>query len=106
MAHGSTQASRDRRRSGRNRVATDVFLIVDGERRLHRASNLSARGVFIEGAGIDLLPGHHIELVFPLPVGGIIKLHRKRGIVAHVSAAGTGLRLEPGANRRRRLHQA
>lgn len=93
MARDFNQRSADRRRVGRGRVDSDVFLLLDGERRRHRASNLSAGGIFLEGAGRDLAVGHRVELVFPVTLRGIIRLHRKFAVVAHITPSGVGLRL-------------
>ncbi len=93
MAQDFTQRSAERRRVGRGRVDSDVFLLIDGERRRHRASNLSAGGIFLEGAGRDLAVGHRVELVFPVTLRGVIRLHRKYAIVAHVTRSGVGMRL-------------
>lgn len=85
----------ERRNSERNQVATDVYIEIDGARRRGRALNLSSRGVFIEGTHPGLEAGRIVDLVFPVPVQGLIRLHRKRAIVAHASVRGIGMRMEP-----------
>lgn len=83
----------ERRRSARRRVSTDVYIDVDGQRFRGRALDLSAGGVFVAGAQAILEAGRAVSLVFPLPVQGLIKLHRKRAVVAHVSKHGIGLQM-------------
>lgn len=100
MAQDFTEHSVERRRVGRGRVDSNVFLLVDGERRRHHASNLSASGIFLDGAGRDLAVGHRVELVFPVTLKDVVRLHRRRAVVAHVTRAGVGLRLLSDAHRR------
>lgn len=85
----------ERRSAERNQVATDVYIEIDGARRRGRALNLSPRGVFIEGVYPGLEAGRIVDLVFPIPVQGLIRLHRKRAVVAHASLRGIGMRMEP-----------
>ncbi len=85
----------ERRHTGRSEVATDVYIDVDGIRHRGRAINLSPSGVFIAGVQPDLDAGRVVDLVFPVPVQGLIRLHRKRAVVAHTSARGIGMRMEP-----------
>ena len=92
----------ERRCSPRQKVATDVYIDMDGQRLRGRAVDLSARGVLVAGQHPGLAAGRVVSLVFPIPVQGLIKLHRKRAVVAHVSQHGVGLRmatagLTPGA---------
>lgn len=93
----------ERRHSERSEVATDVYLDVDGTRLRGRALNLSPRGVFIAGVQPQLEAGRVVDLVFPVPVQGMIRLHRKRAVVAHASPRGIGMRMEPAP---RPLHVA
>jgi hypothetical protein len=83
----------ERRRTTRQRVATDVYIDVDGERLRGRALDMSACGVLVAGLQAGLEAGRTVSLVFPVPVQGLIKLHRKRAVVAHVSKRGVGLRM-------------
>ncbi|MCC5861699.1 MAG: hypothetical protein JJT93_07290 [Gammaproteobacteria bacterium] len=99
----STRAG-ERRLLQRNAVATHVYLSGRTQRpRRFKASNLSALGVFIEGADTGLETGQVVNLVFPVPVAGIVRLHRKKAVVAHVSARGAGLMMQ---GRLRRPRQA
>lgn len=83
----------ERRHVERRPVATDVHIAVAGIRKRARALNLSSRGVFIAGLHPELERGTLVELVFHVPVEGLIRLHRKRAVVTHASAQGVGLRM-------------
>ncbi len=92
---GLPQTAAERRLLQRNAVATDVYVGARGKpMRRYRASNLSALGVFIEGQHLDLEIGSLVSLVFPIPINGLIRLHRKKAVVAHVSMHGAGLMMQ------------
>jgi hypothetical protein len=85
----------ERRLHTRHRARTSVYLSVgDGHRRLCKAVNLSATGVFIETSNLGLRKGQHVELAFAINLGAVTKLHRRTAVVAHVSRGGTGLLME------------
>jgi hypothetical protein len=72
-----------------------VYINVPGGRRkLCKAMNLSATGVFIETTNLGLRKGQQVILSFAINLGVITKLHRRTAIVAHVSRGGTGLMME------------
>jgi hypothetical protein len=85
----------ERRLLERNRVATTVYLSVPGGK-LHRcrARNLSAMGVFLEIKSLGLPAGTVVNLVFAVNLGDTVRLHRRRAVVAHVSARGAGLMMQ------------
>ncbi|NGP53661.1 PilZ domain-containing protein [Thioalkalivibrio sp. XN8] len=83
----------ERRHAQRRPVATNVHIDVGGIRKQARALNLSARGVFIAGQHPELATGTLVELVFHVPVQGLIRLHRKRAVVTHATARGVGMRM-------------
>lgn len=83
----------ERRHAERRPVATHVHIDVGGTRKRARAINLSSRGVFIAGQHPELAAGTLVELVFHVPVQGLIRLHRKRAVVTHASVRGVGLRM-------------
>jgi hypothetical protein len=88
-------ASVERRLHTRHRARTTVYIsIPGGRRRLCKAINLSATGVFIETSNLGLRKGQHVELSFAINLGAITKLHRRTAVVAHVSRGGTGLMME------------
>ncbi len=61
-----------------------------GRRKLCKAVNLSATGVFIETTNLGLRKGQQVILAFAINLGAITKLHRRTAVVAHVSRGGTG----------------
>src|SRR5579875_1550267 len=85
----------ERRLHTRHRARTTVYITTQGgTRKLCRAVNLSATGVFIETTNLGLRKGQHVELAFAINLGAVTKLHRRTAVVAHVSRGGTGLMME------------
>jgi len=85
----------ERRLHTRHRARTVVYITVPGGRRkLCKAMNLSATGVFIETSNLGLRKGQQVVLSFAINLGTITKIHRRTAIVAHVSRGGTGLMME------------
>lgn len=85
----------ERRLTTRHRARTAVYLLLPGQqRRLCRAQNLSASGVFVETGNLGLRTGQTVQLAFAINLGVVTKLHRRRAVVAHVSRGGTGLLME------------
>lgn len=90
----------ERRLHTRHRARTTVHVTISGGRKkLCRAINLSATGVFVETNNLGLRKGQQVELAFAIHLGRITKLHRRRAIVAHVSHGGTGLMMDVHAGR-------
>src|ERR1700740_2337737 len=69
-------------------------MVPGGRRKLCKAVNLSATGVFIETTNLGLRKGQQVVLAFALNLGAVTKLHRRTAVVAHVSRGGTGLMME------------
>jgi len=91
----SMKDSVERRLHTRHRARTIVYITVPGGRRkLCKAVNLSATGVFIETSNLGLRKGQQVVLSFAINLGTLIKLHRRTAVVAHVSRGGTGLMME------------
>jgi hypothetical protein len=85
----------ERRLHTRHRARTTVFLVVPGGRKkICRAANLSATGVFVETTNLGLRKGQQVELAFAISLGPVTKLHRRTAVVAHVSRGGTGLMMD------------
>jgi hypothetical protein len=85
----------ERRLHTRHRARTTVYITVPGGRKkLCRAVNLSATGVFIHTTNLGLRKGQHVELSFAINLGAVTKIHRRTAIVAHVSRGGTGLMMD------------
>ncbi|MET0292971.1 MAG: PilZ domain-containing protein, partial [Steroidobacteraceae bacterium] len=90
----------ERRLHTRHRARTIVYiLLAGGHRRLCKAVNLSATGVFIRTSALGLRKGQRVELAFAINLGSVTKLHRRTAVVAHVSGGGTGLMMEAYAAR-------
>lgn len=51
-------------------------------------------GVFLEIESLGLPAGTVVNLVFAVRIGEIIRLHRRRAVVAHVSDQGAGLMMQ------------
>lgn len=70
-----------------------------GKKRICKAVNLSATGVFIETSNLGLRKGQQVDLAFAINLGTVTKLHRRTATVAHVSRGGTGLMMDSFAAR-------
>ena len=85
----------ERRLHTRHRARTIVYITgPGGSRKLCKAVNLSATGVFIETSNLGLRKGQQVVLSFAIVLGVITKLHRRTAVVAHVTSGGTGLMME------------
>ena len=85
----------ERRLHTRHRARTTVYITVPGgSRKLCKAVNLSATGVFIETTNLGLRKGMTVVLSFAINLGAVTKLHRRTAVGAHVSRGGTGLMME------------
>ena len=92
----------ERRLHTRHRARTTVYITIPGGRKkLCRAVNLSATGVYIQTANLGLRKGQQVELSFAINLGTITKIHRRTAIVAHVSRGGTGLMMDAYSNAHR-----
>ncbi|HEX7082002.1 MAG TPA: PilZ domain-containing protein [Gammaproteobacteria bacterium] len=85
----------ERRLLARSKVSTTVYLTAPGGRMQRcRARNLSAMGVFLESRSLALPAGTVVNLVFAVKIGDVIRLHRRKAVVAHVSEWGAGLMMQ------------
>jgi hypothetical protein len=90
----------ERRLHTRHRARTTVYITVPGGRKkLCRAVNLSATGVYIQTTNLGLRKGQQVELSFAINLGSVTKIHRRKAIVAHVSRGGTGLMMDAYSSR-------
>ena len=90
----------ERRLHTRHRARTTVYIVLPGNiRRVCRAANLSANGVFIRTSSLGLRKGQQVELAFAIDLGTVTKLHRRSAVVAHISGGGTGLMMDAYAVR-------
>lgn len=85
----------ERRLLERSKVSTTVYLGTPGSRLTRcRARNLSAMGVFLQIRSLGLPAGTVVSLVFAVSLGNVIRLHRRKAVVAHVTAEGAGLMMQ------------
>jgi hypothetical protein len=97
---GHFKNAMERRLHTRHRARTTVYIMMpQGKRRLCRAINLSANGVFIRTASLGLKKGQQVELAFAIDLGAVTKVHRRTAVVAHISGGGTGLMMDAYAAR-------
>lgn len=90
----------ERRLHTRHRARTTVYItVLNGRKKLCRAVNLSATGVYIQTSNLGLRKGQQVELSFAINLGTVTKIHRRKAIVAHVSRGGTGLMMDAYATR-------
>ena len=90
----------ERRLHTRHRARTTVYITVAGGRKkLCRAVNLSATGVYIQTTDLGLRKGQQVDLSFAINLGSVTKIHRRKAIVAHVSRGGTGLMMDAYSSR-------
>lgn len=88
----------ERRLLARSKVSTTVYLSVPGGRSYRcRARNLSAMGVFLEIKSLGLPAGTVVNLVFAVNLGGVVRLHRRKAVLAHVTEQGAGLMMQARA---------
>jgi hypothetical protein len=85
----------ERRLLERSKVSTTVYLSVPGGRFFRcRARNLSAMGVFLEIKALGLPAGTVVNLVFAVDLAGVVRLHRRKAVLAHVSGLGAGAMMQ------------
>jgi hypothetical protein len=85
----------ERRLLERSKVSTAVYLGIPGSRlRRCRAKNLSAMGVFLEIKSLGLPAGTVVNLVFAVSLRGVVRLHWRKAVVAHVTRSGAGLMMQ------------
>ena len=90
----------ERRLHTRHRARTTVYITIPGGRKkLCRAVNLSATGVFVRTDVLGLRKGQQVELAFAIDLGTVTKIHRRTAVVAHISGGGTGLMMDAYAAR-------
>jgi len=58
-------------------------------------------GVFLEIKSLGLPPGTVVNLVFAVNLGDVVRLHRRKAVVAHVSEHGAGLMMQARSRQHR-----
>jgi len=85
----------ERRLTTRHRARTTVYVLLPGRhRRLCRAQNLSATGVFVETGDLGLRRGQTWNWPSPSVSAPSPRSTERTAVVAHISRGGTGLRME------------
>lgn len=85
----------ERRLLERNKVSTTVYLAAPGASSVRcRATNLTAKGVFLQINSLGLPAGTAVSLVFAVDLGNTVRLHRRKAVVTHVAKAGLGLTMQ------------
>src|SRR5690606_28330398 len=92
----------ERRLLARSKVSTAVDVSVPGGRSYRcRARNLSAMGVFLEIKSLGLPAGTVVSLVFAVNLGGVVRLHRRKAVLAHITEQGAGLMMQARSRQHR-----
>ncbi len=98
----------ERRVYARQGIDLKVYVSPEGHpAERYKATNISSRGLFLEGWSPALPRGAVTLLVFALELGGnLVKLRRRWAMVAHVTQSGSGLLLyreKPERSRKEQL---
>ncbi len=90
----------DRRIGTRQKAIAKVYLSHPGIGvQRCKTSNLSFNGVFVETPNAKhIARGKQVDLIFAIDLGNVIKLHRRKAKVAHVSQHGAGMTIENHKN--------
>ena len=84
----------ERRYGQRKSADISVYILREGNRFLRFSTrNLSAHGLYIHTSSHFANPGEIVELIFPIPNGNVVRLHRRQATIAHASTSGAGLML-------------
>jgi hypothetical protein len=51
-------------------------------------------GVFLQIRSLGLPAGTVVNLIFAVSLGGVVRLHRRKAVVAHVCPEGAGLMMQ------------
>jgi hypothetical protein len=90
----SEKDSMERRYSHRKSATVHVYVSFPGKPlKRFRTINLSAHGILIKTGKRMARPGAIATLIFVIRHGNLIRLHRRKATVAHVSSGGTGMML-------------
>lgn len=85
----------ERRLNTRQKAVTRVYLrIPGGKLRRCKTANLSPAGVFVEADTLGVPRGQLVDLIFVLGLQPVIKIKRRKAIVAHVSGRGAGMTID------------
>jgi len=84
----------ERRYSQRKTAAVQVYVAFPGKgTRRFKTMNLSAHGILIRTGQRQARPGAIASLIFVIRQGNVVRLHRRKATVAHVTNTSTGMML-------------
>ena len=84
----------ERRYSQRKPATVHVYVAFPGrDTRRFKTMNLSAHGILIKTGKRQARPGAIASLIFVIRHDNIIRLHRRKATVAHVTNTSTGMML-------------
>ena len=84
----------ERRYSKRKSANVHVYVAFPGkETKRYKTMNLSAHGILIRTGKRQARPGAIASLIFVIRQGNVMRLHRRKATVAHVSNTSTGMML-------------
>jgi hypothetical protein len=84
----------ERRYSQRKPAAVHVYVSFAGrETRRYKTMNLSSHGLSINTGKRQARPGAIASLTFVINQGNLVRLHRRKATVAHVTSTSTGMML-------------
>ena len=89
----------ERRYSQRKPAMVHVYVEFPGrEAKRYKTMNLSAHGILIKTGKRQARPGAIASLIFVIRQGNLVRLHRRKATVAHVTNTSTGMMLHHQAN--------
>ena len=84
----------ERRYSKRKPAAVQVYVAFPGKGiKRFKTMNLSAHGILIKTGKRHARPGAVASLIFVIRQGNVLRLHRRKATVAHVTNTSTGMML-------------
>jgi hypothetical protein len=84
----------ERRYSQRKPATVQVYISFPGKTpRRYKTLNLSAHGILVKTGKRQARPGAIVTLIFVIRQGNVVRLHRRKATVAHVTNTATGMML-------------
>jgi len=84
----------ERRYSQRKPATVQVYVAFPGKSpRRYKTMNLSAHGILVKTGKRQARPGAIASLIFVIKQDNVVRLHRRKATVAHVTNTSTGMML-------------
>lgn len=96
----------ERRHTVRKRIAARAYMSWQGQPHRCRTRNISINGAFVETSALAPPLGARVELIFVLPRGSVIRVHRLKARIARVTRNGAALVWARGGQETRGLTHA